>query len=93
MCAAPGGKATHVAARMENRGCLVTNEPSGRRQQGLLANANRLGALNVTITDYRGEGFPTDARFDRVLIDAPCSAEGTLRKTPSLGSGASVKRA
>jgi len=88
MCAAPGGKATHIAALMENRGYLVANEPSGRRQQGLLANVNRLGILNATITDYRGENFPTGLKFDRVLIDAPCSAEGTLRKTPSLGKGA-----
>jgi len=89
MCAAPGGKATHIAARMENRGCLIANEPSGRRQQGLSANVNRLGVLNATITDYRGESFPTGARFDKILIDAPCSAEGTLRKTSSLGEGAS----
>jgi len=88
LCAAPGGKATHIAARMENTGCLVANEPSGRRQQGLLANINRLGVVNATITDYRGESFPTSARFDRVLVDAPCSAEGTLRKARSLQGGA-----
>lgn len=90
MCAAPGGKATHIAARMENRGCLVANEPSGRRQQGLLANVNRLGIFNATITGYRGESFPSGPRFDRVLIDAPCSAEGTLRKSASLAGGASA---
>lgn len=87
MCAAPGGKATHIAALMNNRGCLIANEPSGRRQQGLLANVNRLGVLNATITSYRGESFPTGVRFDRVLVDAPCSAEGTVRKTPSIGRG------
>lgn len=90
MCAAPGGKTTQIAARMENRGSVVANEPSGRRQQGLLANVNRLGVLNATITDYRGESFPIRARFDRILIDAPCSAEGTLRKTPSRRERGSV---
>jgi NOL1/NOP2/sun family putative RNA methylase len=90
LCAAPGGKATHIAARMENRGCLIANEPSGRRQQALLANLNRIGVLNATTTSYRGESFPLRTRFDRILVDAPCSAEGTLRKVPSLRSGASL---
>jgi len=60
------------------------------RQQGLLANVNRLGIFNATITGYRGESFPSGPRFDRVLIDAPCSAEGTLRKSASLAGGASA---
>ncbi len=89
LCAAPGGKSTHIAARMQGTAPLVLNEPSGRRQQALLANVNRLGVLNATITGYRGEEFPLRARFDRILVDAPCSAEGTLRKEPSLRIGAS----
>jgi len=89
LCAAPGGKATQIAARMEGIGPLVANEPSGRRQQALLANVNRLGILNATITGYRGESFPLRVRFDRILVDAPCSAEGTVRKEPSLRAGAS----
>jgi len=89
LCAAPGGKSTQIAARMEGIGPLVANEPSGRRQQALLANVKRLGILNATITAYRGESFPLRARFDRILVDAPCSAEGTLRKEPSLRAGAS----
>ena len=88
LCAAPGGKATQIAARMCSVGPLVANEPNGRRQQALLANVNRLGILNATITAYRGEDFPLRARFDRVLVDAPCSAEGTLRKESSLRGGA-----
>jgi len=88
LCAAPGGKSTHIAARMAGDGPLVLNEPNSRRQQALLANVNRLGVLNATITGYRGEQFPLRARFDRVLVDAPCSAEGTLRKEPSLRAGA-----
>lgn len=90
LCAAPGGKTTDIAARMENRGCLVANEPNGRRQQALLANVNRIGAWNITISEYRGQDFPLGDGFDRVLVDAPCSAEGTLRKEPSLRAGASA---
>ena len=89
LCAAPGGKATYIAARMRNRGTLVANEPSGRRQMSLLANINRLGVLNTMVTAYQGENFPMQTSFDRILVDAPCSAEGTLRKEPSLRNGAS----
>ncbi len=90
LCAAPGGKATDIAARMENRGCLVANEPNGRRQQALLANINRIGVLNATLTEFRGQDFPTSDRFDRVLVDAPCSAEGTVRKDRSVRDGVSL---
>ncbi len=90
LCAAPGGKATFIAARMQNKGTLVANEPNGRRQMSLLANINRLGILNAMITAYQGENFPLSTRFDRVLVDAPCSAEGTLRKDSSLQQGASM---
>lgn len=90
LCAAPGGKTTDIAARMENRGCLIANEPNGRRQQALLANVNRIGAWNTTVAEYRGQDFPLGDGFDRVLVDAPCSAEGTLRKEPSLQAGASA---
>ena len=89
LCAAPGGKTTFIAARMQNRGTLVANEPNGRRQMSLLANINRLGVLNAIVTAYQGENFPMHTSFDRVLVDAPCSAEGTLRKESSLRNGAS----
>ncbi|MBU1048841.1 RsmB/NOP family class I SAM-dependent RNA methyltransferase [Candidatus Bipolaricaulota bacterium] len=89
LCAAPGGKATYMAARMQNRGTLVANEPSGRRQMSLLANINRLGVLNTMVTAYQGENFPMQTSFDRILVDAPCSAEGTLRKETLLRDGAS----
>lgn len=89
LCAAPGGKCTQIAALMQNKGLVVANEPNGRRQQALLANLNRLGVLNAAVTEYRGESFPLGASFDRVLIDAPCSAEGTLRKEPAMQKGAS----
>lgn len=88
MCAAPGGKTTQIAARMNNTGLVVANEPNGRRQQALLSNLNRLAVINVAVTAYRGESFPMQKKFDRVLIDAPCSAEGTVRKAPGLPDSA-----
>jgi NOL1/NOP2/sun family putative RNA methylase len=89
LCAAPGGKTTDIADRMRNRGCVIANEPNGRRQQALLSNLNRVGPWNVTVTEYNGQDFPLASPFDRVLVDAPCSAEGTLRKESALADGAS----
>lgn len=54
----------------------------------LLANINRLGVLNTMVTAYQGENFPMQTSFDRILVDAPCSAEGTLRKEMGLRDGA-----
>jgi len=90
MAAAPGGKCTHIASCMRNCGPLIANEPVGKRQPALMGNINRLGVLNATVTSYRGESFPMHTHFDRVLLDAPCSAEGTIRKEPSLRDGATV---
>ena len=91
LCAAPGGKTTQIAERMGNRGMLIVNEPSGRRQPALLANMNRLEVVNAVVLARRGEEFPLGQTFDRVLVDAPCSGEGTLRKDSSMLAGASPR--
>ena len=80
LCSAPGGKTTHLSELMENRGCLVANEIDERRIRGLLGNVYRLGHTNVLVTACDGRRFPEGAQFDRVLVDAPCSGEGTLRR-------------
>jgi NOL1/NOP2/sun family putative RNA methylase len=90
LCAAPGGKTVDIAIRMQNTGCVVANEPNGRRQQSLLTNVNRIGIWNVTASEYYGQDFPAAVTFDRVLVDAPCTAEGTLRKQASLRTGATA---
>ncbi len=80
LCAAPGGKTTHLADLMEDRGCLVAADVNENRLRALLGNVYRTGHSNVVVVSGDGRRFPTGARFDRVLVDAPCSAEGTLRK-------------
>lgn len=80
LCAAPGGKTAHLADLMEDSGCLVASEISENRIRGLLGNLYRLGHTNVLTVAADGRAFPTGARFDRVLVDAPCSGEGTLRR-------------
>jgi len=80
MCAAPGGKTSHLAELMGDRGCLVAAEVDDRRIRGLLGNLYRLCHPNVLCVRSDGRDFPEGALFDRVLVDAPCSGEGTLRR-------------
>ncbi|ELY83858.1 RsmB/NOP family class I SAM-dependent RNA methyltransferase [Natrinema gari] len=85
-CAAPGGKATQIAALMDDRGTVVANDNNLGRISALRFNAERLGATGLAVTNadarnYSLERFDFDA-FDRTLVDAPCSCEGTIRKNP-----------
>jgi NOL1/NOP2/sun family putative RNA methylase len=80
LCAAPGGKTTHMADLMGDSGCLVASEISESRIRGLLGNVYRLGHTGVFVVAGDGRDFPEGACFDRVLLDAPCSGEGTLRR-------------
>lgn len=87
LCAAPGGKTTQAAERMTNRGLVVANDVTLERLGVLRATVDRLGATVVATTRYRGESFPKRVPFQRVLVDPPCSAEGTFRqRTRSLVS-------
>ncbi|MHB8764954.1 MAG: NOL1/NOP2/SUN domain family protein, partial [Deferrisomatales bacterium] len=70
LCAAPGSKTTLIAQAMADRGCVVANEPSGRRAQSLLANLDRMGVTCAVVTAYSGQNFPLRQRFHRVLVDA-----------------------
>lgn len=82
LCAAPGGKTTHIAARMAGEGLLVSNEVHPARAKALSQNVERMGAKNAVVTNEEPERlakiFP--GFFDRVVVDAPCSGEGMFRK-------------
>jgi len=80
MCAAPGSKTTQIAAMMKNEGLLVANDVSGLRLQSLGINMQRCGVLNAIINLGTGYKF-RDFEFDKVLVDAPCSATGTIMKS------------
>lgn len=82
LCAAPGGKATELGARLQGDGILVANDVSASRAKALLKNLEIFGIPNfyvVTETPEKlSERFPEF--FDKILIDAPCSGEGMFRK-------------
>ncbi|GBG96640.1 RsmF rRNA methyltransferase first C-terminal domain-containing protein [Lactococcus termiticola] len=84
LCAAPGGKSTHLLSFMENEGLLISNEISGKRSKILVENIERFGAKNTVVLNESPERlskvFPD--YFDLIVIDAPCSGEGMFRKDP-----------
>ncbi len=82
MAASPGSKTTQMADMMQNSGTIVANDVSIRRNKALVDNLERLGVTNTVVTNFdaRNIGKKIGTGFDRVLLDAPCSGEGMLRK-------------
>jgi 16S rRNA (cytosine967-C5)-methyltransferase len=84
-CAAPGGKTSHLAEMMNDRGRIVALDPSENRLKRLKENAARLGhAVIETLRADAAGGIErlAPASFDRILVDAPCSGLGVLRRNP-----------
>jgi len=81
LCAAPGGKATHLIALMADQGLLVANEIHPRRAQVLAENLQRWGARQTVVLNEKPERLARHfgPYFDRILVDAPCSGEGMFR--------------
>ena len=82
VCAAPGGKATELGAKLGGRGVLAANDISSSRAKGLLKNIEVFGIGNVLVLSEEPgklEDYFTEY-FDKILIDAPCSGEGMFRK-------------
>lgn len=86
LCAAPGGKTTHISELMDNTGEIIACDKSTGRIKLIEENANRLGAKNIKalVNDARilNENFIN--KFDYVLVDAPCSGTGLYRKKPDI---------
>ena len=85
-CAAPGGKTTALAAKLDHTGLLVSNDISSSRQNATLKNCERAGIDNIYVisSDLRDLSAKYPSYFDKILVDAPCSGEGMFRKEPSL---------
>jgi 16S rRNA (cytosine967-C5)-methyltransferase len=84
LCAAPGGKTTHLAALMQDRGEVVAVERHAGRARALRATCERMRASTVTVVTADARDFDGEGGFDRVLLDPPCSGLGTLRSHPDL---------
>jgi 16S rRNA (cytosine967-C5)-methyltransferase len=84
-CASPGGKTIAMAAAMENRGLIVAADVRGRRVDLLSRTVQAAGATCVHIVQAdAADALPFSRRFDCVLLDAPCSGLGTLRRDPDI---------
>jgi NOL1/NOP2/sun family putative RNA methylase len=85
MCAAPGGKTAQIAFALDNTGTLIANDFATARIRALQGNLDRLGVVNVSTTCSDASNWPAKGgQFDRILLDAPCSSDGTLRRNPDL---------
>nr|CAH7750520.1 unnamed protein product [Callosobruchus chinensis] len=83
LAAAPGGKASHIAAIMKNTGVLFANDVNSDRVKAVVGNFHRLGVVNSVITCMDGRKYPDFIKgFDRVLLDAPCT--GVVGKDQSV---------
>lgn len=80
LCASPGSKTTQIAQYMENKGLLVANDVTADRLKALCFNLQRMGVHNVVVTMSHGRFIP-QMEFDRILVDAPCSGVGAIRKS------------
>lgn len=81
IAAAPGGKTTFMAQRMKNAGSIVALEPSERRARSMSFNLARCGVYNTCIFRMNGtQAEKLEMKFDRVLLDAPCSCEGVIAR-------------
>lgn len=86
ICAAPGGKSTELAAKLQGEGVLVANDISSSRAKALLKNLELFGVKNaVVLSEVPGKLTERFYHyFDKILVDAPCSGEGMFRKSPAI---------
>lgn len=81
LCAAPGSKSTQIVQKLKN-GFLLSNEIDAKRAQTLLSNMERMGAENFMVTNNDAQTLSKSLEnvFDKILVDAPCSGEGMMKK-------------
>ncbi len=87
VCAAPGGKTTHMAEIMKNEGTIIANDVHSHRLDLIKQNADRLGLTNIEYTNIDGTKLKrvhSRESFDKVLVDAPCSGWGVLGRKPEI---------
>ncbi|MFD0869975.1 MULTISPECIES: RsmF rRNA methyltransferase first C-terminal domain-containing protein [Paenibacillus] len=88
LCAAPGGKTTQIAAKLQGTGLVVANDNQAERVKALVKNVEMAGIRNAIVLNELPEKMITHFAdyFDKILIDAPCSGEGMFRKEPEMAA-------
>jgi tRNA (cytosine49-C5)-methyltransferase len=81
IAASPGSKTTQLASLMQNTGLIIANDIDHMRIKALASNLQRCGITNTAVTMMEGRFFK-DYQFDKILLDAPCTGTGTIRKSP-----------
>ena len=84
LCAAPGGKSSQIACKLDGTGILISNEIIPSRAKILSQNIERMGVRNCVVLNESPDRLSSrfEGMFDRILVDAPCSGEGMFRKNP-----------
>ncbi|MCD6477733.1 MAG: NOL1/NOP2/sun family putative RNA methylase, partial [Candidatus Aenigmarchaeota archaeon] len=81
MCASPGSKTTQVAMMMKNKGTIISNDDNFKRLRPLAFNIQKMGVMNSVVTNYDARSFwRFGLKFDRILLDAPCTNSGIIFK-------------
>jgi 16S rRNA (cytosine967-C5)-methyltransferase len=84
LCAAPGGKTTHIAELMDNRGRVAACDTDPKRLETVTALCQRLGAKGVEAVALKENGEPPAGPFDAALVDVPCSNTGVMGRRPEV---------
>lgn len=86
ICAAPGGKATHIAQKMNNKGKVIARDIYDHKLSLMKENIDRLGITNITLENFNALDLDQNLidQVDKVLLDVPCSGLGILRRKPDL---------
>jgi len=95
MCAAPGSKTTQLAELMNNKGTLIANEISMERLKSLVFNIDKMNLVNTAVLHSKGELISKyfENYFDKILVDAPCSALGITQKKGEVSNWWNVNKA
>jgi 16S rRNA (cytosine1407-C5)-methyltransferase len=94
LCSAPGSKTTEIADLMNNKGTIISNEPNLDRIKMLVHNLDRMNVINTGVIQNRGEWLNRyyDNYFDKILVDAPCSALGVVQKKGEVNNWWTIER-
>jgi 16S rRNA (cytosine1407-C5)-methyltransferase len=94
LCSAPGSKTTQLAELMKNKGTLVVNEIQLDRVKALVFNLDKMNFLNYGVLNSKGEILSKyyDSKFDKILVDAPCSGLGIIQKKSEVNKWWTVER-